>query len=86
MGDNAAIIVLIIIFLVHSFKMQSLMKIWIATLTIFIWFVGLGIRGYSMVYVFRSDKVIISIILINFFMEVVRSFLLFFCIPLTCKQ
>ena len=88
MGDNAAIIALVIIFLVHSFKMQSVMKIWIGALTVFIWFVGFGCRGFSMTYAIGSGKgesFNPAVPMLNFLILAVRTGLLFFCIPLTCQ-
>ena len=88
MGDNAAIIALVIIFLVHSFKMQSVMKIWIGALTVFIWFVGFGCRGFSMKYAIGSGKgesFNPAVPMLNFLILAVRTGLLFFCIPLTCQ-
>ncbi len=80
MGDNAAIIAIATIFLIHSFKKQSVLKTWISILIILICFVGFGVRGFSMEYVFRSfDTVIVSIVLINFLMLCVRTILVFLC-------
>ena len=47
-GDNVAIIVLATIFLVYSFKMQSVEKRWIQILTIFLFIAGFIIRGSTL--------------------------------------
>ena len=82
MVDDAAILGLSIVFLIHSFKRQSIKKFWIGTLTVLVWFVGFALRGFSMAFATKGS---IAGIPINFFILVAKTFVLFFSIPLACN-
>ena len=83
-GDNVAIIVLATIFLVYSFKMQSVEKRWIQILTIFLFIAGFIIRASTLDFGIESKGNFTKNI-INFIIFGVRSLLLFLCIHLTCQ-
>ena len=78
--DDFAILVIAIIFLIFSCKRKSF-NLMIGYANIFVWFVGFALRGIGMIQ-FRDS----NLSMLNFFLNVVRTFILFFCIPLTFRQ
>ena len=79
--DDLAILTIAIIYIVFIKKGKSFNNCWLGPLTVFVWFVGFGIRGFGMT-LFESN----AMIGIEFFLAGIRLFDLFFCIPLTCGQ
>ena len=78
--DDFAILTMAIIYIVFIKKNKQINNGWLGALTVFVWFVGFGVRGYAMT-LFESS----AMIGIDFFLTGVRTFDLFFCIPLTCR-
>ena len=81
MGDDAIILILAIIFLYYSFQRRTIARIWIGIINILIWFIGFPLRGMSMMYII--DKKISEM---NSIYIMVKTGVLFFCIPLTCNK
>ena len=79
--DDLAILTISIIYIVFIKKGNSFNKCWLGPLTVFVWFVGFGVRGFGMT-LFESSVMTG----IEFFLTGIRTFDLFFCIPSTCGQ
>ena len=79
--DDVAILFMAIIYLFLSIKGKPLNHFMIRYGTIFVWFVGFSLRGFGSFFLRKA-----SISLAYFFLTIVRTFILFLCIPQTFHQ
>ena len=83
MVDDVAIFIVASIFLTYSCKNKSARNKIFGFFTGVVWFVGFGCKGFAMT--FMGSRHNGSMIPILFFLIVIRTFLLFFSIPLACE-
>ena len=80
LGDDIALFILSTIYLTFICKGKSAKNSLLGSATVFVWFVGFGVKGFAMTQI--RDKP--AAIVIDFFLVVARSLTIFLCIPLTC--
>jgi len=78
--DGLAILTIAFILIFFIVKGKLVNRRWLGALTVFVWFVGFGVRGFGMTQ-FESG----IMVAIEFFVTAIRTFALFFCIPFTCN-
>ena len=81
LGDDAAILILSIVFFYFVFKHKPFNNSELIVFTIFIWLAGAALRWYGVIQYKNSDISRIAIGLL-----VARTIILFLCIPLTCAN
>jgi hypothetical protein len=82
MGDDFAILTMAIVYIVLIVKKKRFNHPALGAATVFVWFVGFGVKGFGMTQ--AEGKVGFMIPL--FFLIAGRSFAMFFCIPHTCNN
>ena len=80
-ADSAACIIMAIIYISFTIKGISVNHPGLGTPTVLIWFAGFGLRLFAM-----TQLTITTLVIIELFVAVIRTFCIFFCIPQTCKQ
>ena len=76
--DDAALLTIAITFLIFICIGKSLRQPALGAVTAIVWFVGIGLRGYGMSK-FRGFRTVIGFV----FILVVRTIIIFLCIPIT---
>jgi hypothetical protein len=79
--DDAGLLIIAIIFLILICKRKSVGHIALGAATVIVWFVGFGLRGFGMTQLEESGNAVVF-----FFLTVIRTFAIFFCIPIACVQ
>ena len=81
MGDDIAILIIATIFLISSCRKKRANNPFFRFFVGFVWFVGFGCKGFAMQFINNHNS---SVSLKYFLLTGLRTFLLFFCIPLVC--
>ena len=88
MGDDAFVLIISSVFLLFSHKKKLAKNILFGVFIGFVWFVGFGCKGYGMQYIVKDNNItgaLVLVPLIYFLLIGVRTFGLFFSIPLICE-
>ena len=79
--DDAGLLTIAITFLILICTKKSVGHPALGAATVIVWFVGFGLRGVGMSQFEEPDNTISF-----FFLTAIRTFVIFFCIPIACNQ